>query len=210
MSLLTFKNVSHTRLITSVFILLVVMPLCIYVMFAKYSGKFPKYYPEIYYTIYAADFYYADRRARLQALPRDALKTIDMLRNETRNNQLVGLTSVLKPIKLGTDKLSKTPMELYNDGSGDCSDFAYLWYVQLKALGIPAKILYLSMIDPFDESATEFLHVVTLTVDADGHDVVLDISEASFGKIISYDAWVEKFKVKLLYEIDETGFHLTK
>lgn len=97
-------------------------------------------------------------------------------------------------VENGGETETKTPQELLVSQTGDCSDFAYLWYHQLWQLGKPAQ--FISMI--IDYHGESFMHAIAVTRNEKGDLVVLD-TLSLFPRAVKLEEWKNLYNVKFLF-----------
>jgi hypothetical protein len=143
------------------------------------------------------NWHFLNQRVGQQKLPSEILHSLEGLRNAPRAEVFRKIMSIRKTVTYENIPIASTltPYEVMKKGKGDCDDIAYLWYHQLWELGIPAKVLFVTI----DNGNEPYLHAVTLTADENGSPVVLDINSLWF-VTQSFDSWLDEHQAHILFE----------
>lgn len=139
---------------------------------------------------------YLNIRYSQQKMPAQFTELVDSIQSLPQSEQFKALMKQTFQFNLqnGGETKTKTPYELLQTGTGDCSDFAYLWYQQLWRLGIPAQ--YLTLI--IDYQGETFMHSVAVAQNELGDLVVFD-TLTFFPIVIPYKKWIEMYNIQLLF-----------
>ncbi|MFT7144746.1 MAG: hypothetical protein ACI9TY_000828 [Alphaproteobacteria bacterium] len=204
----TNPNITPRRLVISTIMALIVTFVLYYVWWARYTNEENSVLT--LYTSYPSQVFNwndLEKRTAEQGLPEYALAKTEKAKGLPLNKQHEVLMTAFIEVEYAETSKAMTPMELIEDNKGDCNDFAYLWYHQLRALGVAAKVLFVTVIDPADKQGKRFGHAVTLTKNAKGEDVVLNISTPIFAA--SFERFKKNYQVIFLYEGDESGLSIS-
>lgn len=141
---------------------------------------------------------FLNTRYSQQNMPEEVLLVTSELEGASRTDVFRELMSVRKKITYENTPIESTltPQEFFKRTKGDCDDIAYMWYHQLWSLGIPSKVLFVSM---HPKGSKPYLHAVTLTEDDAGQLVVLDVNSLFF-IAQPFDSWRKNYNSYVMFE----------